>query len=104
VALTTQVMDRMSPVAMAGLLGPLLAFDVHRRVHEITLPTTVVVGTRDVLTPPYQARALARAVPGATLAVLPGCGHMVMLERPHELCDLLERASAGVTAAGPATA
>ena len=60
----------------------------------------MVVGTRDVLTPLRQARAVARSVPGATLEVLPGCGHTVMLERPRELCDVLERASAGV----PATA
>lgn len=96
VALARDVIDRMSPAAMAGLLGPLLAFDVHRRLGEIDLPTTVVVGTRDLLTPPRQARVVARAIPGAVLEVLPGCGHMVMLERPAELCDLLERASASV--------
>jgi pimeloyl-ACP methyl ester carboxylesterase len=100
VALTREVIDRMSPEAMAGLLGPLLAFDVHRRLRDVDLPTTVVVGTRDVLTPLHQARAMVRAIPGATLEVLPGCGHMVMLERPGALCDLLERASAAVPPAG----
>lgn len=94
VALTRAALDRMSPAAMAGLLGPLLAYDVHRRIHEVDLPTRVVVGSRDVLTPPHQARAIVRGIPGAELRVLPGCGHMVMLERPDELCRLLEAAAA----------
>lgn len=100
VELARGVIERMSPEAMAGLLGPLLAFDVHDRVGEVRLPTHVVVGTRDVLTPPHQARALVRSIPGAELTVLPGCGHMVMLERPGELCELLAAASEAVRAAG----
>jgi len=97
VALTRAVLDRMSPSAMAALLGPLLTYDVHRRIHDVDLPTRVVVGSRDVLTPPQMARAITREIPGSELEVLPGCGHMVMLERPGELCDLLE----GVAAASP---
>lgn len=96
VALTRAVLDRMSPAAMASLLGPLLAYDVHRRIHDVDLPTRVVVGTRDVLTPPHMARVIAREIPGAELELLPGCGHMVMLERPGELCDLLEGVAATV--------
>ncbi|HVX22506.1 MAG TPA: alpha/beta fold hydrolase [Acidimicrobiales bacterium] len=92
VELTRAMIAAMSPSAVSGLLGPLLAFDVHRQIHAIDLPTHVVVGTRDVLTPPRMARAIVGQIPGATLHVLPGCGHMVMLERADQLCDLLHRA------------
>ena len=57
------------------------AFDVRARIGAIDLPTWVVVGSRDVLTPPRMARAMAAAIPGPRLVVLRGCGHMVMLER-----------------------
>ena len=100
VALTRAVLDRMSPAAMAALLGPLLAYDVHRRIHDVDLPTRVVVGTRDILTPPHMARAITGQIAGSELEVLPGCGHMVMLERPTELCDLLEEAAATSPGAG----
>jgi pimeloyl-ACP methyl ester carboxylesterase len=100
VALTRAVLDRMSPGAMAALLGPLLAYDVHRRIHVVDLPTRVVVGTRDVLTPPAMARAITREIPGAELEVLAGCGHMVMLERAEELGDLLDEAAAATAGGG----
>ncbi len=89
--MTRSMIAAMSPSAMSGLLGPLLSFDVRRRLGGVDLPTTVVVGTRDTLTPPRMARTMAAAIRGAELVVIPGCGHMVMLERADELCELLRR-------------
>lgn len=48
----------------------------------ISVPTLVVVGEEDVLTPPKEARAMADAIPGATLEVIPRAGHLSNLERP----------------------
>ena len=46
------------------------------------MPTRVVVGEADVLTPPSEARAMAQAIPQATLHVIPGAGHLSNLEQP----------------------
>jgi len=98
VELTRSMMVAMSPSAASGLLAPLLAFDVHKQIHVIDLPTHVVVGARDLVTPPRMAREIVDQIPGATLTVLPGCGHMVMLERDHQLSDLLHDAIADTVA------
>ena len=90
VELTRSMIDAMSPTALAALVPSLLSFDVRDRLGAVDVPTQVVVGTRDLLTPPRAARAIAARVPGSNLTVLPGCGHMVMLERADELCELLE--------------
>lgn len=45
------------------------------------IPTRVLVGSRDVLTPPSHARRIAEHVPGAQLIVAPDAGHMLPLER-----------------------
>ena len=89
VELLRQMLDAMSPSALAGLLPVLLAFDVRARLGGVSLPVHVVCGTRDLLTPPRTARAIVGALPGAALSMLPGCGHMVMLERSDELCSIL---------------
>jgi len=94
VELVRSISTAVSPRAMAELLAPLLAFDVRIRLAEIALPTIVVVGSRDLQTPPWRARAIAARIPGARLEVLEGAGHMIMLERPEELNALLERFSA----------
>lgn len=48
----------------------------------ITCPTLVICGVEDVLTPPSDSRAMASAIPGAELVLLPGIGHLSNLEAP----------------------
>jgi non-heme chloroperoxidase len=94
--LVRSMVSTMSPSTLAGLLGPLLTFDLRRRIGEIDLPTRVVVGSRDLLTPPRAARTIAQRIPDATLSVLRGCGHLVMLERARELDYLVDELSSSI--------
>lgn len=55
----------------------------------IAVPTIVVVGERDVLTPPELAREIADGIAGATLHVVPGSGHLPPIEKPDETAALL---------------
>lgn len=89
IELTRSMVDAMDPVALGALARVMRGFDVRDRLGAVALPTRVVVGTRDLLTPPRTARAIVSRLHGAALTLLPGCGHMVMLERAEELCDLL---------------
>ncbi|GAA2496405.1 alpha/beta hydrolase [Streptomyces gobitricini] len=61
----------------------LAGLDVESRVRELTVPTAVIVGTADRLTPPVHARALAAALPECLgLDELAGVGHMTPVEAP----------------------
>ncbi len=46
------------------------------------MPTLIVVGDEDVVTPPHESRALHAAIPGSRLEVLQQAGHLSNLERP----------------------
>ncbi len=46
------------------------------------LPVLVGVGAEDALTPPHLAEEMAALIPGARLALLPGCGHLPPMEDP----------------------
>jgi pimeloyl-ACP methyl ester carboxylesterase len=64
------------------------------------MPTLVVVGTADLLTPPAQARLIARLIPGARLEEFPGGGHMLMLVRTELLDKMIIDFAHEVGAAG----
>lgn len=78
--------------ARSGWLTAMLGMDLRDGITGISLPTTVVVGTRDGLTPAPRAAELVDAIDGADLVTLDGFGHMLPLEAPDEVADAIARA------------
>ena len=85
VQITQLMLQEMSPQALAGILPSLAGFDRSRALGRVNLPTRILVGTADLLTPPFHARALVTGIPNSSLKLLSGAGHMLMLEQPGEL-------------------
>jgi len=72
-----------SPRGIANALRGLAArADSREMLPKVAVPTLVLVGEEDVLTPPDEARAVAAAIPGARLEVIPRAGHLANLENP----------------------
>jgi pimeloyl-ACP methyl ester carboxylesterase len=72
--------------ARAGFLVAMASMDLRAAGPVIgEVPTTVLVGTRDTLTPVRSGRALAEGIPSAQLRILPGMGHMLPLEAPDDI-------------------
>jgi pimeloyl-ACP methyl ester carboxylesterase len=76
----------MARVPVEATVGALEAMrerpDATPSLAGITVPTLVIVGDEDVLTPPREARAIAAAIPGAQLVEIPEAGHVSCWERP----------------------
>src|SRR6478735_9086288 len=68
-----------------------LQFDALDRLEAIKVPTLVVVGEQDLLTPPWVAREVAAGIPGARFEIITGNGssHVVPLERPDDFNQLV---------------
>jgi len=49
---------------------------------DIKVPTLVIAGERDTLTPPFLSEAMASQIPGAELFVVPGGTHVAPIEQP----------------------
>ena len=56
----------------------------------VKVPATLILGERDMMTPAKAGKALAAAMPHARTVVLPGAGHMMMIEQPDELLAALK--------------
>ena len=66
------------------------AFDLMEQVSAIATPTLVICGTADLMTPPKYAEYLHQQIKGSDLSLIPGAGHMVMLEKPEEVTRAIE--------------
>jgi pimeloyl-ACP methyl ester carboxylesterase len=77
--------DRALVGSMRGLITSYLkvgAANAWRAARSLSLPTLVIWGDRDRLVDPTLAPRLAAVIPDAGLLVLPGVGHVAMLESP----------------------
>ena len=84
--------QRMAEIRPSVIHGDFLAcneFDVIRRLAEISVPTLILCGTDDLLTPVKYSEFLRDHIPAARLITFPGAGHMVMLEQPEPVSDAL---------------
>jgi pimeloyl-ACP methyl ester carboxylesterase len=86
---TRQMLAACPRATLRDASRALLSLDVTAGLPTIELPTLVLVGTADILTPPRDARQIASLIPGAQLVEFTGAGHMLMYERTQEVDDLL---------------
>jgi pimeloyl-ACP methyl ester carboxylesterase len=83
---------RMLEIRYTVLNGDLVAcnhFDVSDRVSSIQKPTLIITGADDRMTPARQASVLAKVIPRAQLEVIPEAGHLVMLEKPQIVAEVM---------------
>jgi YbgC/YbaW family acyl-CoA thioester hydrolase len=82
-----RVRGMMESTPVAGIIGALAAMRDRPNSEPLLatlggLPTLVLVGETDSVTPPETAKAMAQAIPGARLAVIPRAGHLSPVEQP----------------------
>lgn len=70
-------------------LTELIEMDLRHAIAKLAVPTLVIVGEQDRITPPAAAVALVGSLPDGHLAVISGAGHLPMLERPRDVNDHL---------------
>jgi 3-oxoadipate enol-lactonase len=80
VELVREMLAECPPETRRDAPRVLVGLDLRPDLPYVRVPTLVIGGTADVLTPPYEARRMAELIPGARLELLAGGGHMLMLE------------------------
>lgn len=80
---------QLDPEAIQSVMRGLIAFDLRGRLATIRVPTLVVLGSEDRLTPRAHAEYLCRVIPGSRLEIVDGAGHIPHLEAPDVFTRLL---------------
>jgi len=87
-------MSRVDPLVFRGDLTACDRLDLTGTAGSIRVPTLLICGEDDKMTPPSLSEFLRDAIPGAKFARIPGAGHFVMMENPEAfnqtLADFVE--------------
>jgi len=96
-ASSSDVVDRIGsgflatdPEGYIACCNAIRDLDFSGDLHRIKAPTLVIAGEKDVGTPVAMSEAIAKAIPGARLAVIPGAAHLSAVENPEEFNRLVE--------------
>ncbi len=84
----------MLDVRPSVLLGDFLAcneFDVTNQLEKINIPTLIICGAEDKMAPLKLSELLRNGIVNSQLHVLDNAGHMVMLEQPDAVAELLKQ-------------
>jgi len=85
VARVRKIIEANPPRGISDALAGLAArADSTPTLREIRVPTLVLVGDEDAITPPAEAEALQRGIANSRMAVIPRAGHLSSLENPAE--------------------
>jgi pimeloyl-ACP methyl ester carboxylesterase len=97
VAFYERMLVACPPDVRADVGIALTKLELHEALPRLTVPTIVLAGARDRLTPPSHAERIAEALPQLRqLIVLPNTGHMAPLERHREVSAALADLAAAV--------
>lgn len=88
-AATNDAYRRVADAGYAACCRALAVSDLSGEVGSITAPTLVVGGDADVSTPPELARTLHTQIPGSSLEIIPGAGHLSNLDQPDTFTRLI---------------
>ena len=83
-------MSRIDPAAYRIGAEAVWLADQRERAAAIRVPTLVLVGDQDKVTPPSLSEELAGLIPDAKLQVIAGAGHLANLEKPDEFNNAVE--------------
>jgi pimeloyl-ACP methyl ester carboxylesterase len=93
---TREIMERQSAAAVVAAQTAMAnRRDQTELLPQLKLPTLIIVGEKDAITPPPLARAMHAAIPGSRLAEIPGVGHMSPMEAPEAVNAVLRDFAAG---------
>lgn len=89
--LSKQSMLKIRPPVLLGDFLACNEFTAVEHLEKIKKPTLIVCGAEDKMMPPKLSETLRDGIAKSTLHILEGAGHMVMIEKPDEVADLLKK-------------
>lgn len=89
------VLNRCKTNNLIGVKGALIAMlsrtDTTSYLSKINIPTIIIVGENDALTPPAVMKILHENIPNSEFVIIPEAGHMTPIEEPEAVNEAIRR-------------
>jgi pimeloyl-ACP methyl ester carboxylesterase len=87
-----QVVINNHPVGVKRSVNGVIARDgIADKIHQIKMPTLIIVGENDVATIPSKSEKMNSMIKGSKLEIIPDVGHMSVIENPGSVTELMEK-------------
>ncbi|MEO1713963.1 MAG: alpha/beta hydrolase, partial [Bacteroidota bacterium] len=85
-----EIFPQQDHLKLTPILQALTDENYYGRLHEISIPCTVVIGDQDATTPPFHSDDLVKKIPNSTRIDLKGKGHCLNVEAPEEIVQAIQ--------------
>jgi pimeloyl-ACP methyl ester carboxylesterase len=85
------ILAQTAPTVLYNDFSACDCFDIREQLTQIKIPTLVIAGSEDKMTPPKYGRFLADNIPQAEFKLIDGAGHMMMIEKPGETTAFVQQ-------------
>ena len=85
------VNNRMKLIKILALAKSAIRHNMSKDLPKINIPTCLIWGKNDTITPPHVAEEFHKLIPKSDLFWVDKCGHAPMMEHPNEFNDILDK-------------
>jgi pimeloyl-ACP methyl ester carboxylesterase len=85
------VNNRLKAIKIIALAKSAIRNNLGSELNKVKLPTLLIWGNNDTITPPFVAREFNKLIPGSELHFIDKCGHAPMMEVPDEFNAILHK-------------
>lgn len=82
--------NRIKVIKIIALAKSAIRNNLAEELHQIQVPTLLIWGKNDIVTPPFVAEEFKKLIPNSQLEFIDKCGHAPMMEVPNEFNTILE--------------
>ncbi|MEY3620560.1 MAG: hypothetical protein RLZZ391_926 [Bacteroidota bacterium] len=83
--------SRIKVIKIIALAKSAIRHNLGEELGQIKVPTLLIWGKNDNVTPPFVGEEFHKLIPNSELAFIDKCGHAPMMEVPNEFNDILEK-------------
>lgn len=83
------VNQRIKVIKVIALAKSAIRNNLGDELKEIKMPTLLIWGNNDTITPPFVGKEFNKLIPNSELHFIDKCGHAPMMERPDEFNEIL---------------